>query len=105
MLPYFGEGSVVIVKTIDASSLREGMVVAYENRFGEKVAHRLIEAKADGWVAQGYNNTKADSTLVTAKNLLGVVYVTLHSNGEIADARTFAALAEKTATVLAAPAK
>jgi signal peptidase I len=105
MLPYFGDGSVVIVKKIDAAALREGMVVAYRNRLGETIAHRLVRAKADGWVAQGYNNHKPDSTLVNADNLLGVVYVTLHSNGEIADAQTFAALSEKTATVLASPAK
>ena len=105
MLPYFGDGSVVIVKKIDASALREGMVVAYKNRFGEMVAHRLIEAKADGWVAQGYNNKKADSTLVTAENLLGVVYVTLHSNGQTENAGMVASLLQKTTTVLAAPAK
>jgi signal peptidase I len=105
MLPYFGDGSVVIVKTIDFSTLREGMVVAYRNRFGEMVAHRLIRSKAEGWVAQGYNNHQADTTLVTAQNLLGVVYVTLHSNGEINDARAFASLAAKTATVLASAAK
>jgi signal peptidase I len=105
MLPYFGDGSVVIVKKIDASSLREGMVVAYQNRFGETVAHRLIRAKADGWIAQGYNNRTADSTLVNAENLLGVVYVTLHSSGEINDAGALASLVAKTTTVLAAPAK
>jgi signal peptidase I len=105
MLPYFGDGSVVIVKSIDFSTLREGMVVAYRNRFGETVAHRLIRGKAEGWVAQGYNNHKADSTLVTAENLLGVVYVTLHSNGAVADAQAFSVLTQKTATLLASPAK
>jgi signal peptidase I len=105
MLPYFGDGSVVIVKKIDAASLSEGMVVAYKNRFGETVAHRLIRAKADGWMAQGYNNKAADSTLVNSENLLGVVYVTLHSSGEIHDAGALASLVAKTTTVLAAPAK
>jgi signal peptidase I len=105
MLPFFGEGSVLLVKKIAASDLREGMVVAYRNRFGEMVAHRLIEAKSDGWVAQGYNNTKADSTLVNADNLLGVVYVTLHSNGLTENAGAIASLASNTTTVLAAPAK
>ncbi|MGC4071761.1 MAG: signal peptidase I [Nibricoccus sp.] len=105
MLPFFGEGSVLLVKKIEASDLREGMVVAYKNRFGEMVAHRLIEAKADGWVAQGYNNSKADSTLVTADNLLGVVYITLHSDGLTKDAGAIASLVSNTSTVLAAPAK
>jgi signal peptidase I len=105
MLPFFGEGSVLLVKKIDAAALRAGMVVAYKNRFGEMVAHRLIEAKADGWVAQGYNNTKADSTRVNAVNLLGVVYITLHSNGQTENAGAIASLVSQTTTVLAAPAK
>ena len=105
MLPFFGEGSVLLVKKIDASALRAGMVVAYKNRFGEMVAHRLIEAKADGWVAQGYNNSTADSTLVTADNLFGVVYITLHSNELTKDASALASLDSNTATVLTAPAK
>ena len=105
MLPFFGEGSVLLVKKIAESDLREGMVVAYRNRFGEMVAHRLIEAKAEGWVAQGYNNRKADSTLVNADNLLGVVYITLHSNGRTEDAGAIGSLMSITTTVLAAPAR
>ncbi|ATC62787.1 signal peptidase I [Nibricoccus aquaticus] len=105
MLPFFGEGSVLLVKKIDAAALKAGMVVAYKNRFGEMVAHRLIEAKADGWVAQGYNNSKADTTLVNADNLLGVVYITLHSNGLTENAGAIASLVSNTTTVLAAPAK
>lgn len=81
MLPFFGEGSVVVVKKIDPVKLRAGMVVVYTNRFGETVAHRLVAAGRGGWVAQGYNNAKADSTLVNAENLIGVVYATFHSNG------------------------
>jgi len=90
MLPFFGEGSVVVVKKIDPAKLRAGMVVVYVNRFGETVAHRLVTATTEGWVAQGYNNTKADSTLVNAANLVGVVYATFHSNGatELASAVT-----------------
>jgi signal peptidase I len=105
MLPFFGEGSVLLVKAIDASALKAGMVVAYRNRFGEMVAHRLISAKDGGWVAQGYNNAQADSTLVTADNLLGVVYITLHSNGRTEDAGAIASLVNNTTTVWAAPAK
>ena len=81
MLPFFGEGSVVVVKKIDPAKLRAGMVVVYTNRFGETVAHRLVATVQGGWVAQGYNNDKADSTLVNAENLVGVVYATFHSNG------------------------
>jgi signal peptidase I len=105
MLPFFGEGSVLVVKKIDAATLRAGMVAVYQNRLGETVAHRLVEAKVGGWVAQGHNNRKADTTLVNAANLIGVVYVTLHSSGQCEDAEALASLAAKTASVLAAPAK
>lgn len=101
MLPYFGEGSVVIVKKIDPSKLRAGMVVVYNNRFGETVAHRLVAATTAGWVAQGYNNRKADSTLVDASNLIGVVYATFHSNGATALAST----ANAVPSAMAAPAR
>ena len=105
MLPFFGDGSVVIVKKIDATNLRVGMVVVYLNRFGETVAHRLISAGPQGWTAQGYNNAEADSTPVTDENLLGVVYATFHSNGVAAPTPAFAALNSSSRVALAAPAR
>lgn len=101
MLPFFGEGSVVVVKKIDPVKLRAGMVVVYTNRFGETVAHRLVAAEQGGWVAQGYNNEQADSTLVNAENLIGVVYATFHSNG----CSDFLAALTSIPTALAAPAR
>jgi signal peptidase I len=105
MLPFFGEGSVVIIKKIDASLLREGMVVVYQNRLGETVAHRVVAATAAGWVVQGYNNTEADSTIVNSANLLGVVYATFHSNGNTDLGAGLAAIAGQTQIALAAPAQ
>jgi signal peptidase I len=102
MLPFFGEGSVVVTKKIAPAKLRAGMVVVYKNRFGETVAHRLVATVNGGWVAQGYNNDKADSTLVNAENLIGVVYATFHSNGRSGD---LAAVATSVPAALAAPAR
>jgi signal peptidase I len=81
MLPYFGEGSVVVVKKINLARLHEGMVVVYQNRFGETVAHRLVARVDGGWQVKGWNNNSADTTVVNAGNLLGVVYATFHSSG------------------------
>jgi len=81
MLPYFGEGSVVVVKKINPAKLREGMVVVYQNRFGETVAHRLVARVDGGWQVKGWNNDRADTTVVNASNLSGVVYATFHSSG------------------------
>lgn len=105
MLPFFGEGSVVIVKSIDTAELRAGMVVVYQNRFGETVAHRLVSPAANGWVAQGYNNSEADSTVVNASNLIGVVYATFHSNGRTDTPAGLAALGGSAPIALAAPAR
>lgn len=106
MLPFFGEGSVVVIKQIASEQLRAGMVVVYRNRFGETVAHRLIARSESGWVAQGYNNTAADSTAVSDENLLGVVYATFHSNGQPGAATpALASLAGSTPVALAAPAR
>jgi signal peptidase I len=104
MLPFFGEGSVVVIKKIDPAKLRAGMVVVYTNRFGETVAHRLVATVAGGWVAQGYNNSMPDSTVVSGSNLLGVVYATFHSSG-VLESVDLAALARSIPAALAAPAR
>lgn len=81
MLPFFGDGAVLVIKTMTSDKLKAGMVVVYRNRFGDMVAHRTLMATANGWTAHGYNNDEADSTIVNADNLIGVVYATLHSDG------------------------
>mgnify|MGYP003642041524 CR=1 FL=1 len=105
MLPYFGDGSVVVVRPLDAARVRPGMIVVYTNHDGEQVAHRVISAKDDGWVVRGYNNDEQDSTLVTAENLLGVVYATFYSNGQLSKSALLAAVSASTPVALAAPAK
>ncbi len=105
MLPFFGDGSVIIVKKIAAEQLRAGMVVVYQNRVGETVAHRLVASTAAGWTAQGYNNGSADTTVVNEANLKGVVYGTFHSNGQTDGVGGMAGLASQTQIALAAPAK
>lgn len=105
MLPYFGEGAVVVVKPISEIKLRTGMVVVYRNRFGETIAHRLVARDAAGWVAQGFNNDKADSTLVNGENLIGVVYATFHTMHRKAATSDVAANSMPLDVALAAPAK
>lgn len=105
MHPFFGDGAVVVVKPIDESALRAGMVVVYRNRFGETIAHRLIARQDAGWVAQGYNNQQADSTLVTSQNLLGVVYATFHTIGRSVPEERLATASIAVEVALAAPAK
>jgi len=104
MEPYFGDDAVVVVKKIDAARLRIGMIAVYVNRFGEKVAHRVIAPVAGGWQVKGYNNDRPDSTVVDAGNLLGVVYATFAPSGTAPVAVTASNL-PAIETVYAAPAK
>jgi signal peptidase I len=104
MLPYFGEGSVLVVKKINAARLREGMVVVYTNRFGDTVAHRLVARVDGGWQVKGWNNDRADTTVVNPSNLLGVVYATFHSSGPASPA-LYATTLNSVQVALAAPAR
>lgn len=105
MLPFFGPGAVVVIKDLPAEKLRAGMVVVYTNRFNETIAHRLVATAANGWTAAGYNNAEADSTPVTAENLVGVVYATFHSNALADNAVMLAGVNAATPVALAAPAR
>jgi signal peptidase I len=105
MLPYFGEGSVLVVKKINAARLREGMVVVYTNRFGETVAHRLMARVDGGWQVKGWNNDRADTTIVNHSNLLGVVYATFHSSGPASVPALYATTLNSVQVALAAPAR
>ncbi|MES1166360.1 MAG: signal peptidase I [Pseudomonadota bacterium] len=79
MVPFFTDGAVVVVKTIPVSRLLPGMVVVYRNRFGEMIAHRVLAAMAGGWKVKGQANDTPDSTLVTERNLIGVVYAVFNA--------------------------
>jgi len=107
MLPYFGDGSVLVVRVSNLESLRAGAVVVYRNARGETVAHRLETRVAGGWRVRGANNRTADSTVVTAENFLGSVYATFHSNARGLDAvgSELAGLIGSTPVVLAATAR
>lgn len=100
MLPYFGNGSVLVVRKEGFAGLRAGAVAVYRNNFGDVVAHRLESATAGGWTVRGSNNREADSTVVTEANFLGTVYVVFHS-----DASAVAAASAKVPVVYAMAAK
>ncbi len=109
MLPFFGNGAVLVLRQMPAAQLQPGMLVVYTNHAGENVAHRIVAADGAGWIVQGYNNDQADSTRVTDANLHGVVYATFHAAAPSpamasSDTLQLAAL-QGTPVVLAAPAK
>jgi signal peptidase I len=106
MLPYFGDGSVLVVRASKLESLRAGTVVVYRNHLGESVAHRLETRVEGGWRVRGANNRSLDSTLVTEENFIGSVYATFHSNARgLVAGGELAKLVESTPVVLAASAR
>ena len=106
MLPFFGSASIAVIQQIPASRLRLGMIAVYTNFLGEKVAHRVVAKATTGWTVQGYNNSRADSTIVNETNLLGVVYATFDTAGSPSsfDSPVYASLPSLD-VVLGAPAK
>jgi signal peptidase I len=105
MLPYFGDGALVVVQPIEESKLRAGMLVVYRNRFGEIIAHRLVARQDSGWQIKGYNNDQPDSTLVTGANLVGVVYATFYTSSSSVPVGQLAATTAPVETALAATAR
>lgn len=74
MQPIYGDRTVLVLQRVNYDSLQPGMQVAYRNRAGRMVVHRLLEKKEGSWLAIGLNNTEPDQERVTEWNLIGVVY-------------------------------
>ena len=93
MKTYYPHQSTVIIKPIDFSSVKVGQVVAYKNNFGDEVVHRVERQVDSGFLMKGSNNKGLDSTVLTDKNILGVVYVTFNEKSETS--RTLLACVQK----------
>ncbi|WP_043585728.1 S24/S26 family peptidase [Geminisphaera colitermitum] len=106
MLPFFGDGAVLVIKTtFPAANLHPGMLVIYTNHLGERIAHRVEERDTAGdWIVRGWNNTECDTSRVNDRNLVGVVYATFHANPQTL-VGVSEPLATNTPVALAAPAK
>jgi hypothetical protein len=73
MEPVYLAGTTVVVHPTAMHMLRMGMAVVYRNSRGVNVTHMLLEKTAGGWRAIGLNNLEPDGTLVTEKNLVGII--------------------------------
>lgn len=78
MTPFFNNGDLVVVKQMNADLLKVGMIVVYENKFGELISHRVLKKLDEGFEVHGYNNAKSDTTILCHANLKGVIYAVLH---------------------------
>ena len=82
MQPVYGDNTMLVISPIAYDQLREGMSVAYLNRRGVRVVHRLVAKVDGGWRVIGLNNDREDDDLVTRQNLLGVVYASFNYDDE-----------------------
>ncbi len=78
MQPVYGDSTMLVIKPIAYDQLRAGMAVAYLNRNGARVVHRLVEKTPEGWRVKGLNNEQIDAELVTRRNLVGAVYASFN---------------------------
>ncbi len=73
----FRPGDCLTVSPAALADVRPGDVVVYRRPNhqdnGEELVHRVVAAVPGGLVAQGDNSPRADTSLVTADNLLGQV--------------------------------
>jgi hypothetical protein len=82
MQPVYGDNTLLVISPIAYEQLRPGMIVAYRNRRGVRVVHRLVIKLADGWRIMGLNNDRIDDELVTPQNLIGVIYASFNYDAD-----------------------
>jgi hypothetical protein len=82
MAPVYGDNTMLVISPIAYGQLQPGMIVAYRNRQGTRVVHRLVEKLPGGWRVMGLNNERVDADLVTPANLIGVIYASFNYDDE-----------------------
>lgn len=80
MEPAFHDGWILLIMPTQWSDLQVGQVVAYKNRQGLLIVHRLIHSYGDSWLIQGDNYAAPDAEVVTHQNLVGVIYGAIPSS-------------------------
>ncbi|MFA6963060.1 MAG: hypothetical protein WC205_20065 [Opitutaceae bacterium] len=83
MMPIYGENTVLVLTKINYADLKPGMQVAYVNEAGHRVVHVLLSLGVNGWRIQGLNNEEEDTERVTRYNLIGVVYASFATDGDL----------------------
>ena len=88
MLPLYRDRTVVVVERMEMSRLKAGMTVVFVGDSGRLVAHTLVAATPQGWVAQGLANRERDRTLVRARNYVGTVIKAYTPDPRVPSVRT-----------------
>lgn len=80
MAPEFSSGDLILCHTLDADEVKEGDVICFYDPEGNgttTITHRVLKVTTDengdlAWETKGDANNAEDSTLVPAKNLVGI---------------------------------
>ncbi len=81
MNPLFGPSSILLVNESNGLSVKEGMVVIYEDEEGDLVSHRIVKLTENRFLTQGLNNHLPDSRLITREDIIGVVFGVFYTKG------------------------
>ena len=92
MQPEFASGDLIVCHTADASEIKKGDIICFYDPAGNgttTVTHRVKKVTKDdsgslAWETKGDANNTEDSTLVPAKNLVGVYQTHFAGIGNIA---------------------
>lgn len=72
MMPLYAPDTILVVEPVAYRTLREGMTVLYQNRYGRYV-HYLEREGAGGWVTLGVNQSHEDDKPMARENYIGRV--------------------------------
>ena len=76
-------GDLVIVKTIDASTLKENDIIAFRDNDNHVVTHRIKEKSSDGFITKGDNNNTEDEGTVTHDKVEGIYLFKIKGFGNV----------------------
>ena len=92
MEPVFSSGDLIVCHTIDAEKVQEGDIICFYDPAGNgtsTVTHRVVKVTTDengdlAWETKGDANNTEDTTLVPAKNLVGIYQRSFSGAGNVA---------------------
>lgn len=85
MHPVIENGDLVLTRPCDVSELSTGTIIVYRDPFDRLIVHRVVKI-GDGYVlVKGDNNPLPDSNLVTGRNLVGCVFLTIKRAGLVVE--------------------
>lgn len=80
MEPAFSEGDVLLLR--EKTSYDRGDTLAFYGPDGaDIITHRIVGSNSGGFITRGDANTETDTTLLTAENIIGEVWISLPMAG------------------------